>query len=277
MRKTIYKTCEKYYNSHKRRKEVINPFDRQIALRAYNPTGLCSLLFGNIRTYQPSLLNYRLFVSGGDFMNELTLFDEEKTTTVKEIANVLGVGESTVKRAIEKLRPLLGGVSSNSQGGYLLTEKQATLIKQEIQKHHNLGSRQIDSVTTELEENQTIANALMILQRRNTELKERAEVAENALNRIADGSGCFLMAQTAKALKGYGRNNLFEKLRDIGIFDKNNTPKQEQIDAGHFKVIVKFINEKVGNKPITLTTGKGLVYLAKKFNTEIDSSVKADA
>lgn len=34
---------------------------------------------------------------------------------------------------------------------------------------------------TELEENQTIANALMILQRRNDELRHRAEIAEKQI------------------------------------------------------------------------------------------------
>ena len=41
--------------------------------------------------------------------------------------------------------------------------------------------------------------------------------------------------------------------------------------------VVKHINDKIGNKPVTLTTSKGLVYLAKKFNTTIDESVQADA
>ena len=60
------------------------------------------------------------------------------------------------------------------------------------------------------------------------------------------------------------------------ILNENHSPRQEQINAGRFKVIVKHINDYVGNTPVTLTTGKGLVYLAKKFNTEIDESVAAD-
>lgn len=48
------------------------------------------------------------------------------------------------------------------------------------------------------------------------------------------------------------------------------------MNAGYFKVVVKYINESVGNKPVTLVTGKGLVWLAKRLNAEIDESVKAD-
>lgn len=197
--------------------------------------------------------------------------------TTKELAETLGVGLSTVKETVLKLSRVLSSVAKNSQGGYLFTEKQATLIKQEIQKHHNLANRKIDSVSTELEENQTIANAIMILQRRNEELKQRAEFAEKSLNRIADGKGCYSINQTAKALKlPYGNITFYKVLRELHILNEDNSPRQSQIKNGNFKVVVKYINDKVGNKPVTLTTSKGLVYLAKKFCTEIDKSVPAD-
>ena len=214
-------------------------------------------------------------------MNELSLFEpEEKTMTTRELSETLNVSVDAVTRAANKVldpsavqrRVINGGESK------VFNEKQASLIKQEIQKHHNIATRQIDTVTTEYEENQTIANAMMILQRRNEEYKQRAEVAENALARIADGKGCYSLAQTAKALKlPYGRNTLNDKLKQMGLFLASGEPYQEQINAGHFKVVVKYVNDFVGNKPVTLTTGKGLVYLAKRFNTEIDENIKADA
>ena len=43
--------------------------------------------------------------------------------TTKELAKVLDVGESTVKRAVEQLRPLLGELKKNNYGVYLFTEK----------------------------------------------------------------------------------------------------------------------------------------------------------
>lgn len=209
------------------------------------------------------------------------LVKNEKLMTTKELAEVLSVAKDTINATVEKLE--LNGVlrrvdiKRNSQKGYLFNEKQATLIKQEIQKHHNLANRQIDNVSTELEENQTIANAMMILQRRNSELKQRAEIAENTLNRLSSGKGCFSINQTAKALKlPYGNITLYKVLRELNILNEDNTPKQAQVKSGNFKVVVKHINDKVGNKTVTLTTGKGLIYLAKKFNTEIDKSVKAD-
>ena len=212
--------------------------------------------------------------------NDVSLAQNAVLVTTKELAETLDVSIDTVARAANKviapsavLRRVINGGNSK-----VFTEKQATLIKQEIQKHHNLASRQIDSVSTEFEENQIVANAVAILQRRNIELRQRMEIAENTLNRIADGKGCYSMNQTAKALKlPFGNIKLYERLRCEGILNADNSPRQEQINAGHFKVVVKHINDKIGNKPVTLTTSKGLVYLARKFNTTIDESVQADA
>lgn len=212
---------------------------------------------------------------GGNTVNEVA--QQEQMMTTKELAEVLGVGESTVKRAVEKVRPVLGEVAKNSQGGYLFNEEQATAIKLEIQKHHNLQSRQIDTVSTETEENLIVMQAVAILQRKARELEERAAMAEGVVHRIADGTGCYTMNQAAKALKlPYGNIKLFERLRNEGLLNLDNTPRQEQVNQGNFKVIVKYVNDKVGNKVVTLVTGKGLVYLAKRFNTEIDPAVQAD-
>ncbi len=212
-------------------------------------------------------------------MNEL-IKQNEKTMTTKELAQVLGVSIDTITRVANKVidpsavlhRVINGGKSK------IFTEEQAILIKQEIQKHHNLSSRQIDSVSTEYEENQTITNAIMILQRRASEYKERMEIAESALNRLENAEGCFSINQTAKALKlPYGNKTLFKEFIKMGILNEDHSPRQEHINAEHFKVVVKFINDVVGVKSVTLTTGKGLVYLAKKFHTEVDKSVLPDA
>lgn len=123
-----------------------------------------------------------------------------------------------------------------------------------------------------------MARALQVANRTLEQVTKRALIAESALNRIANGKGCFTMNQTAKALKlPYGNIKLYEKLRNEGILNRDNSPKQEQVNAGHFKVVMKYVSESVGNKPVTLTTSKGLVYLARKFKWEIDESIKADA
>lgn len=58
------------------------------------------------------------------------------------------------------------------------------------------------------------------------------------------------------AIKGYGRNNLFEFLRSEGILDRYNVPYQRYVDCGWFRVIEqKYI--KNGEPCITTKT---LVY-----------------
>ena len=220
--------------------------------------------------------SYSLSVVSND-----SLVENEKVMTTKELAQVLGVGLTTVKDTVKKLGRVLGSVKKNNQGGYLFTEEQATLIKQEIQKHHNLATRQIDGVTTDYEMELMTQKVLAYHAQKAAEYKARMEVAENALNRIANGKGCYTMGATAKALhinvngKELGRNNFIDFLKGKHILMENGEPYQNHTE--HFKTVIKFINEQVGNKPVTLTTGKGLVYLAKKFNTTIDESVLPDA
>lgn len=207
-------------------------------------------------------------------MNDLT---NEMTVTTKELSEALNVPKQTIANTVVRLDKVLGRVSKNSQGGYLFTEKQATLIKQEIQRHHNLQSRQIDSVSTDYEMEMLTQKVIAYHVQKANEYKQRAEIAEKTLNRIADSKGCFTMNTTAKALKlPYGNIKLYELLRGIGVLNSDNSPKQDQINAGHFTVVVKHINDLVGNKSVTLTTSKGLVYLAKKLGTEIDESVMPD-
>lgn len=215
-------------------------------------------------------------------MNQLST---ERTITTKELADVLGVDISTIQKAIKRINATSEVLPKFSQGQTpRFNQTQATLIKQEIQKHHNLQSRQIDLVSTEIEENEMIMNAMNLLVRRKKDLELKLEeeckariIAETALNRIASSKGCYTVNTAAKALKlPYGDKTLFEKLRQSGLLNSDNSPRQEQINNGNFKVHVKFINDFVGSKSVTLVTSKGLVYLAKKFNTEIDPSILPD-
>ena len=197
--------------------------------------------------------------------------------TTRELAENLGVSVDTITRTANKvldpsavLRRVVNGGESR-----VFTEKQSTLIKQEIQKHHNLASRQIDEVTTEYEENQTIANAIMILQRRNEEYKQRMEKAEAVVNRIADSSGLKTVKEVGDIL-GYGEKTFFALLRSMKIFFKengNNLPYRDYINAGYF-VVKEKTTEKYG-KPFLYTqifvTAKGELWLEKQTRKQISA------
>ena len=82
------------------------------------------------------------------------------------------------------------------------------------------------------------------------------------------------MNQTAKILKlPYGHKTLFKNLKALGFLNIDNSPRQQYIKDGTFIIVTKYINEHVGNKPVTLVTSSGLVKLAEKLGTEIDFSV----
>ena len=207
---------------------------------------------------------------------------EEELVTTKELAQMLGVSIETIRTTAKEILDPSKSIWKVINGGksQAFTKAQATAIKIELQNHSKIAKNGFDTLTVsnDLEGELLVKRAMAYQDQKIRELQRRAEVAEKSLNRIADGTGCFSMNQTAKALKlPYGNIKLYERLRSEGILNADNSPKQEQVNAGHFKVVVKFVNEKIGNKSVTLTTGRGLVYLAKRFNTQIDESVRADA
>ena len=109
-----------------------------------------------------------------------------------------------------------------------------------------------------------------LLEMENAELKPKAEILE----RIAGTKGFVTMSQTAKILQlPYGRNTLFQKLKEKGIFFKNcNEPKQSYIQQGYFKLKVTHINNEIEGELSVITslvTKKGLEFLARQFINEV--------
>ena len=204
-------------------------------------------------------------------MNEIA---ERKLMTGKELAEVLGVSKDTINATVERLD--VDGVlrrvdiARNTQGGYLFSEYQATVIKQEIQKHHNLANRQIDNVSTAAEEDQMIAQALSTLQRRiqdaNKEIEKLKPAAEFAYQ-ICSSKDAIDIGNCAKVLnRNIGRNNLFEFLRNKKILQSDNIPYQKYIDSGYFRVIETKYTIPSGETKISLKTlvlQKGVAYINK--------------
>lgn len=219
--------------------------------------------------------------------NSLILSDvktENLTTmTTKELANFLKTTKDVI---LANAKKCLSNKKIEHGKPTYWNKAEVTVLLDYMQNHKSNNrsvelNSTVENTSTDLTPALKLKKALDLAQEAYEEelqiIRARAELAESVVNRIADGKGCYTMNQTAKALKlPYGNIKLFEKLRAMQILNLDNSPKQEQINNGNFKVVVKFINEKVGNKPVTLTTSKGLVYLAKKLNTEIDESVLPD-
>ncbi|MGG4452361.1 phage antirepressor KilAC domain-containing protein [Brevibacillus porteri] len=87
-------------------------------------------------------------------------------------------------------------------------------------------------------------------------------------DQVADSKDAIDIGTAAKVLKipGYGRNNLFEFLRNEGILMGNNQPFQRYIDAGYFRVIEQKYNKPDGSTNInikTLVYQKGLDFIRR--------------
>lgn len=206
-------------------------------------------------------------------MNDLcTTVENNRIVTTKELAGILGVEPRTVQLAVQKLglANVLSQVKIRGQNSFVFTEEQATLVKQHIQEHHNLSSRQIDSVSTVAEENQMIAQAFSILQRRiedaNKEIEKLKPAAEFAYQ-ICSSKDAIDIGNCAKVLnRNIGRNNLFEFLRNRKILQQDNIPYQKYIDSGYFRVIETKYTIPSGETKISLKTlvlQKGVAYINK--------------
>ena len=205
------------------------------------------------------------------------IIPEEKTenfVTTKELAEVLGVSARTI-RETATAKGLEGTFHTlQTKGGKqslrVFSEEEATIIKMEIQKHHNLQSRQIDTVTTAAEEDQMIAQALIILQRRiqdaNKEIARLKPAAEFAYQ-ICSSKDAIDIGNCAKVLnRNIGRNNLFEFLRNRKVLQQDNIPYQKYIDSGYFRVIETKYTIPSGETKISLKTlvlQKGVAYINK--------------
>lgn len=89
---------------------------------------------------------------------------------------------------------------------------------------------------------QIVANALIvannIIEQKNKQIEEMKPKAD-FFDSVADSKTAISMNEVAKvlAIKGYGRNNLFEFLRNEKILDRYNVPYQRYVDLGWFRVI----------------------------------------
>lgn len=90
------------------------------------------------------------------------------------------------------------------------------------------------------------------------------------MDKVMDSDQKIDIGQAAKILQlPFGRNTLFNKLREKGVFFKNrNEPKQEHIDRGYFELKEKWIDRHNHDGFMVvkvLVTQKGLDYIARLF------------
>ena len=117
--------------------------------------------------------------------------------------------------------------------------------------------------------NDTIARQKQQLEQAHKQVAALAPKAE-LMDKVLDTDQKIDVGQAAKILNlPFGRNTLFQRLRERGIFFCNrNEPKQEYINRGYFELKEKLIDRN-NHESFTvikvLVTQKGLDFLARQF------------
>lgn len=117
--------------------------------------------------------------------------------------------------------------------------------------------------------NDTIARQKQQLEQAQKQVAALAPKAE-LMDKVLDTDQKIDVGQAAKILNlPFGRNTLFQRLRERGIFFCNrNEPKQEYINRGYFELKEKLIDRN-NHESFTvikvLVTQKGLDFLARQF------------
>lgn len=142
--------------------------------------------------------------------------------------------------------------SNRQKPCYLVTKKGCEFIAHKLTgvkgteftaKYINRFHEMEDVIQTQLPSgNNLIALAVIeaqkMLEQKDKQIEEMTPKAE-FFDAVADSKTAISMNEVAKVLsiKGYGRNNIFEFLRNEGILDRFNVPYQRYVDSGWFRVI----------------------------------------
>lgn len=194
--------------------------------------------------------------------------------TIRELSELLGVSEITVRRAIQKQFPdlikhgietrltfeqskrVIGSLKVSSSARITAVEQNTDVLRQNV----GLDNASITSML------RAAADAIENRDKQIAVLTPKAEVYEA----IASANGLYSMLEASKLLN-YGRNRLFEVLRSAGVLMANNTPYQTYCERGYFKVKSLTRNDILLHQ--TFVTGKGILWMQREL-TVIESRVQ---
>ncbi len=189
-------------------------------------------------------------------MNELIKVNEDtQTVSARELHEKLNIGtafKDWMPRMIEygfEDGKDFSSFLSESTGGRPSKEYNISIdmAKQICMIQRSEVGKQIRQYFLDLEKawntpEQILARALKVADQTIASLHTKvAELQPKAdfFDAVADSKTAISMNEVAKVLdiSGYGRNKLFEFLRNEGILDRFNVPCQKYVDCGWFRVI----------------------------------------
>ena len=196
--------------------------------------------------------------------------------TTKETAEALGVSESTIQRHAKELGLTENGKQTN------LDEKAVTIIKTRIERSGRNDLRnvaELPNVSTDLEMMVLDAKVSEWKTRKIEELQRQLAGANEKIaldapkvefhDAVTQSADALDFAQVAKLLNipGMGRNKMLQALRDRGILRYDNSPYQQYVDRGYFKLVEVpiTINGKIEIKPKPVVFQKGIDFIRKEL------------
>lgn len=209
-----------------------------------------------------------------------------KTISSKFIAEITGKQHSDVMRDIRNLIDQLGdekgecsfalssyfGENGKHNPMYELTKKEALLLASGYNAVLRLKIidklEEFSKPRTHLEVIDS-ERALLISNIEKDKIIQLMQPKAEFFDQVTGSENCFDMADVAKVCNlGIGRNTLFQFLRDNKILRENNTPYQNYVDSGYFRVIESKYSKPDGSININLKTvvyQKGIDFIIKRF------------
>ena len=198
----------------------------------------------------------------------------EMKMTVKEVADAIGYEPETIRKKVKELFP---EIVENGKPT-MLNEKQVYDLKKSLLPRTPALKSGVENATTSLDIEEMTLKVLQYhmdkvvqLRAENEEQRKRIELDAPKVafyDQVADSKDAIDMRSAAAVLNipNMGRNNLFAKLRQLGILDAENSPYRKYQDAGFFRVIETKFTDSYGETHITKKTlvyQKGLDYIRK--------------
>ena len=184
--------------------------------------------------------------------------DVDYRVIVKNDENPLGGRPSTDYEITIDMAKEISMIQRNEKG------KQARQYFIEVEKQWNSPERVIARGL--IESQKMIEN----LNQQVIEMKPKAEF----FDQVASSKTAIQMSEVAKVLNypNFGRNRLFEFLRNKKVLMANNIPYQKYVDCGYFRVIEQKYTKPNGDTAInikTLVYQKGINFIKKILDKEL--------
>lgn len=221
----------------------------------------------------------------------------EYIITLKEITDLIGVRHNDAMKKVEELAKedgfgQLREIRISIPKGNNATQEIDTYIftkKQAIAVGARLNNTMLMKIINRLEELEMAKPQFRLPQTYSEALRalaDESEAKEKALalleeqkpkvdfyEAITGSKDTVDIGTVAKVLniRGFGRNNLFEFLRESGVLMSNNQQKQTYCDRGYFRVIESKFTKPDGSTHIntkTVVYQKGMEYIRKLLRSE---------